>query len=189
MDALGDETAVAFSVNFDPTELAYVAIAPGADVPGAQIIPNANLVTAGQLGIAISLPPGNALQMGSMELLKIRFGVPPSAEGNSHISFMDQPVWRETSDSVANPLPTEYQAMSMDILPLRPMLSLGTGGDQVTISWPSAYEGFHLEMNTNSVAESLGWIAVDISPEDLEGIHRVTLPKTSYDVYYRLHRP
>ena len=57
MDALGTESAVGFSVNFDPTQLQYNSVKVGSGASGAFLIDNTNDAAGGQLGFGLAAEP------------------------------------------------------------------------------------------------------------------------------------
>lgn len=107
IDAQGNENGVGFSLNFDPTLLAYVSAELGSGVPaGTTLIVNSNQVAGGRLGIAVGLPFNTALPSGTRQLVVVTFSAPST--GNitaASVTFGDIPVVRELVDTKALNIP------------------------------------------------------------------------------------
>jgi hypothetical protein len=105
--SLGNESALGFSLNFDPTLLSFSSIAHGSNDSGATIFYN-NL-TNGHLGIAVSLSSGETFAAGTQEIAVITFqaGIVTNSTVTP-ITFSDTPTPREISDSSAHGLPATY---------------------------------------------------------------------------------
>ena len=52
--AQGDESALQFSVTFDPAVIGFVSASMGSGASGGYLFPNTNNLAAGNLGIALS---------------------------------------------------------------------------------------------------------------------------------------
>src|SRR5262249_55824660 len=62
--AQGDESALGFSVNFDPAQLRFVSAVAGKDASGATLNVNSSQAANGRLGLALALPAGQTIQPG-----------------------------------------------------------------------------------------------------------------------------
>jgi hypothetical protein len=108
LEAAGDESAMGFSLMFDPQALTLKGTAAGDNVSGATINLNTNQAMTGRIGVAIALPVGNSFAAGRNELLKLIFLVSLNPDADKSIAFGDAPVVREVSDHLANALPAAY---------------------------------------------------------------------------------
>jgi autotransporter-associated beta strand protein len=73
------------------------------------------------------------------------------------------------------------------ILPAPAITTSVTGGNQLNLSWPSAYAGYLLQAQTNTVAKGLvttNWIT--IPGTDAGSTYTATINKTNGVVFYRL---
>jgi hypothetical protein len=107
--ALGDENAAGFSVNFDPSVLAYSNAAAGTGATNAAMIVNASQAASGQVGIEIALPSGTAFPAGTQQLVQLTFqaAILTNAVATA-ISFGDEPIARQVSGASANSLPANF---------------------------------------------------------------------------------
>lgn len=121
LTSLGNENAVGFSANFDPSQLNFVRATIGTDAQGAALNVNTSQIALGRIGIGIALSSGQAFAAGTRQLVTLTFNVPASSSVNSTtIGFNDQPIVREVVDATANVLPTTYTA---GIVTLDPQIS------------------------------------------------------------------
>ena len=121
LTSLGNENAVGFSANFDPSQLTYVRATIGTDAQGAALNVNVSQLGQGRIGVGIALSSGQAFPAGARQLVTLTFNVPASSSVNSTtISFGDQPIVREVVDATANVLPTTYTA---GVVTLDPQIS------------------------------------------------------------------
>ena len=75
----GDESALTFSLNFDPAAFQYAGVSLGSATPGATLCVNTNQLAGGKLGLALALPIGNSFPGGSCEIVKVSL-VPASGD-------------------------------------------------------------------------------------------------------------
>jgi hypothetical protein len=66
-----------------------------------------------------------------------------------------------------------------------PVLSITPSGTNVTVSWPSAAAGFHLQFGTNLVS-SINWSNVTQTPQTNDSQAYVVLPHSSARQFFRL---
>ncbi|MSU21981.1 MAG: hypothetical protein EXS30_11375 [Pedosphaera sp.] len=105
--AQGNENALTFSLAFDPARLTYISTALGSGATGANFIANVNQAQSGQLGVVISLPAGQSLSAGSLDLLQVRFA-PVGTPGKVPITFAKTPAPISISDVLGNDLVCEF---------------------------------------------------------------------------------
>ncbi|HQR32913.1 MAG TPA: cohesin domain-containing protein, partial [Blastocatellia bacterium] len=115
MDSLGNENAVGFSLNFDPTVLTYVSAATGSAASNAFLIINNSQVASGKLGLAVAQPAGEKFATGTRQVATVRFTVAANAAASTAISFGDQPVKRQIADVNALTLTATYADGSLTL--------------------------------------------------------------------------
>ena len=89
----GNENALGFSLNFDPTLLSNPQVANGSDIGGASVNSNTSLAAQGRLGFALALPAGQSYTAGTKQLIVITLTIlatPPA--GTTPVTFVDQPI-------------------------------------------------------------------------------------------------
>ncbi len=97
LSALGEESAVGFSLEFDPARLWFTGASPGTGVPGGQLQLNTSQAGAGRVGVAVATGFGQALAAGVRELVRVRFQV-VGGLGVANVGLGDTPIWREVAD-------------------------------------------------------------------------------------------
>jgi hypothetical protein len=115
--ANGNENAVGFSLNFDPTKLSFADATVGADAAAASLLVNSNQLAGGQVGFAIGLPTDTNFLAGTQEVLLVSFtaavvGSPTSTT----IGFGSVPVTQQLSDAHGNPLAVLFTSGIVSIL-------------------------------------------------------------------------
>lgn len=109
IEAEGDENALGFSLNFDPSVLAFISAEAGSGVSGAQLNYNSNQAANGRLGIALALPAGQRMKAGKQTVVIVRFNALASSNAAATtINFGDQPIRRQISDVNANLTAASY---------------------------------------------------------------------------------
>jgi len=112
----GDESALGFSLTFDPGVLGNPQSVLGSDAAGATFSANTSQAQQGRLGILLSLPAGQRFSVGARQIAVVTFtiisGAAPAA---TNIGFGDQPIPREVSDVNANQLPANYAGGAVTI--------------------------------------------------------------------------
>ncbi len=109
LGAEGDESAIGFSLDFDPAQVQFVSAAIGRDAIGDTLNVNTSQASKGRIGVALALPSGQTIQAGQRQIIVINFAVAAEGEATTAtISFGDQPVTRELSDANANSLPVSF---------------------------------------------------------------------------------
>ena len=112
----GNETALGFSLTFDPAVLSNPQATMGSDAMDASLNINISQVLQGRLGIVLSLSPGRQFSAGTRQIAIVTFSIAAGAAlGTTPVSFGDQPVTRQVVDTQAIALPTLYVAGSAGI--------------------------------------------------------------------------
>ena len=107
VDALGEENALGFSLNFDTARWRFVSAMLASEIGSATLAVNQTQLNEGKLGIALALPAGEKLYAGKHQLVALRFS-PLAESGATAFSFGDEPISRELVDAHAESLPMNF---------------------------------------------------------------------------------
>ena len=108
LNARGNESAVGFSVRFDPQRLAFVDARLTGGV-GAVLYANTAQAAAGRVGFALMRPLPRPFSAGRRTILLLTFRALASApNGMTTLAFDDQPVMREVASLQAAPVVTTF---------------------------------------------------------------------------------
>jgi hypothetical protein len=187
LTALGNESALSFSVLFDTTRVAFAGASAGTGASGATMFINTNQSASGLVGFAVALGAGNTFPMGNRELARVTFQALPTASGSFTPIFTDQPAWRDVSDVTALSLPIGYSSGIVSIngaLKLR----IAHSGTNVLIAWPLWASSFTLQEATNLVSGN-SWTNLTVTPSVSNNENVVTLPISGKLKLYRLYHP
>ena len=114
--ANGNENALGFSLNFDPTLLAYASLSLGSGATGGALLFNTNQAASGKIGVAVALPADGVFAAGTQEVAVVSFVLPvilhPAATA---ITFGDVPISRQLADAPGNVLAATYAGGSVSI--------------------------------------------------------------------------
>lgn len=114
----GDENALGFSLNFNPSILSNPQVALGSDAAGGTLNLNPSQVAQGRLGIAIALPTGQKFSAGAREVAKVTFTIAANAvPGTTQVSFGAQPIAVQAVDDAANILPVANTPGAATVMP------------------------------------------------------------------------
>jgi subtilisin-like proprotein convertase family protein len=103
LQAVGDENALGFSLNFDPQQWRFLAARLGSDARQATLLVNSTQAAEGRIGIALALPSGQTFRAGNDEAVILRFTPRrPTVPLSAH--FDDLPIPTTAVDSNARPL-------------------------------------------------------------------------------------
>src|SRR5262249_52885941 len=89
LTAQGNESAVGFSLSFDPTVLRFSGATLGSGAPGATLNVNTSQTNSGRLGFALALSPGSRFSAGAKQLVKLNLRPLPAATGTYTVAFGD----------------------------------------------------------------------------------------------------
>ncbi|NOT59237.1 MAG: hypothetical protein HOP19_03320, partial [Acidobacteria bacterium] len=110
----GNEFAVGFTLNFDPTQLAFVRAVAGSDATGASLIVNSNDAANGRIVFNLSLPFGQKFAAGARQVGVVTFTVRETSTLNSTtLSFSNGSV----VDELAATLATTFTAGVVTLIP------------------------------------------------------------------------
>lgn len=114
MDAVGNENAVGFSLNFDTSQLRYVSASTFGGSTGAAMNINTAMVGIGRVGIALALPGGQKLGIGKQPIAIVTFTVlAAETVSNTFLNFGDQPIPREVVDIAANAVAANFSGATL----------------------------------------------------------------------------
>jgi hypothetical protein len=109
LDARGDESAISFSLQFDPTQARFAGAELGPELKNATLVLNTRQLSRGRVGLALALPAGESLRAGQIALLTARFTMAPGGSPTvARISFGDAPVARDAVDVNARSTRAEW---------------------------------------------------------------------------------
>jgi hypothetical protein len=182
LESLGNENAVAASLSFDPSQLAFVSASKGSASSTATFNVNAVQATTGKLGFALALPTGRAFATGTCELVRVAFRAVGST-GSTNVSLTDSPVPREVSDAAADALTSEYAGGAV-VIREAPVLGIQQSGNSVLLTWPGWATNFTLKAAGLPVSGS--WTNMPTPPLLTNDINSVLLPIESTSMLYRL---
>lgn len=185
LEAQGDESAVGFSLGFDPAVVLYAGYAAGADTLGAPIDVNSNEATNGRLGVIVGLSPGTSFSAGTRQLIRISFEAVTSNSVDSVVALTDLPVRREISDTNALPVVATYSNGIIEINP-RPSLSITHSNQSVTLAWPLWATNYNLQQALGTTWLISSWTNRPIIPVATTNAQTFTLPLGGSAQFFRL---
>ena len=131
MDAVGNENAVGFSLNFDASQLRYVSASTFGGSTGATMNLNTAMVGIGRLGIALALPGGQKLGLGRQPIAIVTFTVlAAETVSNTFLNFGDQPIPREVVDTAANAVAANFSGATLTFA--QPMIAVSAASLSTT---------------------------------------------------------
>jgi hypothetical protein len=186
LQAQGNESALGFSVSFDPAVFAFVSAVKGTSSSAATLYVNTAQAGSGKVGIALALSSGS-FPAGGREMVRVNLRALSAAPaGQLAVAFADSPVPREISDPLARSLLADYVPGTVTIQP-PPALRILSSGSQVTLAWPVAATNFIVKVSASP--DPANWTDAPGSPIILNGEQTLTLPATDQTRFYRLVGP
>jgi hypothetical protein len=178
--AQGDESALVFSVSFDPAILSFASATPGAGTSGAMFMVNSAAAAAGELAIALALPSGQSFAAGTDQIAELAFNL-VNYSNTAALVFTNSPASCSVSDVTGSThLSATYQNATLAVWPVLDIVSTGR---QLTLSWPSSATNFLVQMTTNF---SAAWTAAGGAPVSNGSTISLTLPAPANTTFYRL---
>jgi len=114
IEAMGNENAVGFSLNFDTKQLRFVSAVTINGAASAALNLNDIAAANGRVGMAFALPGGQKLGAGKQSILLVTFAVLAGDNvSTTTVSFGDQPIPREVVDFAANALPANFSGATL----------------------------------------------------------------------------
>jgi hypothetical protein len=188
LQAQGNENALAFSLEFDPTKLVFTGATAGDAASGAALNVNANQAAQGRLGFVLALSASQSFAAGSKQLIKANFRAATTASGNATVAFADQPVPRGVSDPTAATLATDY-IDAMIALNGLPSMRIAPSANGINLSWPTSATGFVLQESSDARVTGTSWTAVTSTPVVTNNENTVVVTPGATNRFYRLYHP
>jgi len=185
--AQGDESALSFSLAFDPTVISFVSASVGSGAAGAYLIPNTKHIAAGQLGIALSLQPGQTFSAGTQEIVKLNFSSVSYTNATTLLTFADSPIIRQVADASTDVVSATYQSGSVQVRAVAwPQLAIRQSAGGITLTWPYSPTVLAAQCSTN-----LGpnWTNTGGTAVTNGATVYLTLPAPTNTTFYRLAQP
>lgn len=128
LDSLGNEAALQFSINFNTAILSNPTAVLGSGAPpNTSILVNPNEIAQGRFGVLVDSSNVFAQSPPSREVVRITFNVAANApNGQTPITFGDQPITRSLSDALGNTITASY---SNGVVSIGPPGAAGFEGD------------------------------------------------------------
>jgi hypothetical protein len=149
---LGDESAVGFSLNFDPGMLTFQSLKLGTGAAGAGLLVNTNNLASGGIGVALTRQAGQSFPAGTNQLVLARF-LAGNAGGQTTLAFGDQPIAREVADVLAEPRPASFRDGVVNFLATAPSIT----GDPQGLTVPIFSQAVFQAGVAGSVPLSFQW--------------------------------
>jgi hypothetical protein len=140
------------------------------------------------VGVALAMPAGSVFAAGSKEIVQVTLRAAANTTGTVAVTFADQPVPREVSDVLANPLSTAYVTSNVVIHP-PPSLRIGRVDQGITLAWPLWATNFVLQVAEGALPLSNTWTNLPVTPNLGGGECMVNLPMGDAAKFYRLLQP
>jgi hypothetical protein len=180
--AQGDESALQFSLAFDPTVLTYTSASLGSNAVGASLFINTNYTPVGRLGVVVGYL-GGVFAAGTQEVVKLNFNS-ISYSNTTSLVFGNSPIIQQVVDSSANVVSATYQNASLQVGGQSwPQLAISQSGSGVSFSWPSSATVLKAQWTTNL---GTNWTDVVATAVTNGGTVYLTLPPPSTTTFYRL---
>jgi hypothetical protein len=180
--AQGDESALQFSVAYDPTVLTYTSASLGSNAVGASLIVNTNYASSGRLGIVVGYL-GGTFTLGTQEVVKLNFNS-ISYSNTTSLVFGNSPIIQQIVDTVPNVLPATYQNASVQVGGQSwPQLAISQSVSGISFSWPSSATALKAQWTTNL---GTNWTDVAATAVTNGGTVYLTVPAPSTTTFYRL---
>ena len=182
--AKGTETALGFSLTFDPAKVRFAGSSLGSGATGASLIANTNNAAAGVVGFVAGFAPPTVFAAGTQQILQLNFSS-VLYSNTAALGFGDAPVVRQVSDANANALSATFQGTTFAAAGAAwPALTVQQGPNSLGISWPASAAGFELE--TTPVLGG-AWSPVAGAVVTNGDVVTLTLPILPAGGFFRLH--
>lgn len=176
LDAQGGESALSFSLNFDPQRVRFNGVAAGEEVGAATFLVNTQELKQGRVGLALLLPPGETFTPGVRRVAKLSFDVLAEEADLSHtLWFGDAPLARQVIDEQANPLGAEFVAARLPLARDGLVLLSATDYSFASLAADDAVAAFGAELAaiTQTATEpSIVLAGVTVRVRDSQGVER-----------------
>jgi len=175
--ANGNESAVSFTLDFDPTVLTNAGLVLGSGAAGASLQVNASQASAGRVGVAIALAAGQTFSAATQQLAVATFSSPVITSATStSVGFGNSPVTNLVVDVSGKPLAVTFVAGTV-LLPLSQLegdVYPRPNGDQALTVSDWVLIGRYVA-GLDSPTNSLEFQKADCAPRDTLGDGRLTV--------------
>jgi hypothetical protein len=108
--ASGNENALSFSLEFDPTWLSYRGANLGAGAQGGMLVVNTSQAMAGKVGLALALQPGTTFASGKQAVVDLEFYASVGyQDATTQVLIVGNPISREVASVYAAVLPSTFE--------------------------------------------------------------------------------
>jgi len=110
IDSLGNESAMSFTMSFDPAVMTYVSSDIGTGVPAqANLATNVNQIATGKLGVLIDA--AETYTIGTRQIMTVTFAIAANAPSGTYpVTFTGAPTQQSVSDMRGFALQTTFEA-------------------------------------------------------------------------------
>jgi hypothetical protein len=186
--SLGDETALGFSIVFDPAALTYTSASLGSNAGSSTLNINTSQAASGILGVVMARNSNGTFPAGTNEILKLGFRANSSATGSVNVALSSVLVPREISDANANNLGATFSDGAITINP-QPALTITGSNGNVILSWPQWAGDFKLQEAGSALDSAGSWTNVPATLTTNNNQINVTVPASAGSRFYRLRSP
>jgi hypothetical protein len=123
LNAVGTESGVGFTLEFNPAVLTFTGVVLGSGATGGELLVNSNEVASGSLGLGMVILSGT-FSAGLQDMFDVSFQVSPVTNATAtSLTFGNQPTEEQVSDAQAQPLTAAFLP-GVIVIPKTPL-----GGD------------------------------------------------------------
>ena len=176
LNALGTESGVGFTLNFDPSMLTYAGVVLGSGAIGGALAVNDKQTAAGFLGLGVDLFNG-AFSPGTNDVLDVTFQVAPVTNAaTTSLTFGNQPTEELVSDPQPQALPAVFLPGNVIISPtaLAGDVSPRTNGNEVLNILDWVQEG-RFVAGLDTISNSSEFQRADCAPRATQGDGQITV--------------
>ena len=175
INALGDESAVGWSVNFNPADWRFVRADDAA--VNTVLSVNTEQTAAGRLGVALVLKPGTTLPIGTQQMVELHFAATKGTPRAFTFGFADRPLKREIVDRGAESVPgrfnigvTATRVTSAAIVSAADLVSTELAPNALASAFGTGFSTESATGDTLPLATSLAGTSVSV--RDSQGVER-----------------
>ncbi len=180
----GTESALGFSVAFDPALVRFAKASLGSGAAGAALVQNTNLANSGTVGFLVGWIPPATFAAGAQQVVQLQF-TSVAYSNNAALTFGNTPIAQGLADAKANILSANFQNTTLAVGGSTwPTLGILQAGNNVVLSWPSAATGFALQAAS---APGGNWTNVLATPATIGSRLVVTSSIGTNSQFFRLH--
>ncbi len=190
LEAQGNETAVGFTLTYDPAALTFENATLGSGAASGSLTLNTSQIGTGKLGVVLLLPTGSTFTSGSKELIQASFMPSSNVAGSFQLTLTDQPVIRCVSDTAANELAVNCINNFITISPPNPFptLEIQKLGTNALLRWPTWASDFTLQMS-DMLTPPNTWTNLTVTLNTNGANVQLLLPMPAQEKFFRLMHP